>query len=93
MEDFFMAIYKCAVCGAIFDEEKEGKKFSELDCCPVCKQPVSKFEKIADESPKEAETDPLLSGKDSPRERALTERWGRKCLCRAGTISSSLARS
>lgn len=67
MEDFFMAIYKCAVCGAIFDEEKEGKKFSELDCCPVCKQPVSKFEKIADESPKEAETDPLLSGKDSPQ--------------------------
>ncbi len=62
-----MAIYKCAVCGAIFDEEKEGKKFSELDCCPVCKQPVSKFEKIADESPKEAETDPLLSGKDSPQ--------------------------
>lgn len=62
-----MAIYKCAVCGAIFDEEKEGKKFSELDCCPVCKQPVSKFEKIADESPKEAETDPLLSRKDSPQ--------------------------
>lgn len=65
MEDFFMAIYKCAVCGAIFDEEKEGKKFSELDCCPVCKQPVSRFEKIADESPQEEETDPLLSGKDS----------------------------
>lgn len=65
MEDFFMAIYKCAVCGAIFDEEKEGKKLSELDCCPVCKQPVSRFEKIADESPQEEETDPLLSGKDS----------------------------
>ncbi len=51
-----MAIYKCAVCGAVFDEEKEGKKLSELDCCPVCKQPVSKFEKIADEASQEAQT-------------------------------------
>ena len=44
-----MAIYKCSICGAIFDEEKEGKKFSELDCCPVCKQPPSKFEKISED--------------------------------------------
>ena len=43
-----MAVYKCSVCGAIFDEEKEGKSISELDACPVCKQSVSKFEKIAD---------------------------------------------
>ena len=48
-----MAIYKCAVCGAVFDEDKEGKKLSELDCCPVCKQPVSKFEKVGDETPQE----------------------------------------
>ncbi len=38
-----MAIYKCSVCGKIFDEEKEGQKLSDLDACPVCKQPVSKF--------------------------------------------------
>lgn len=44
-----MAVYKCSICGAVFDEEKEGKKFSELDCCPVCKQPLSKFEKISDD--------------------------------------------
>lgn len=41
-----MAVYKCSICGFIFDEEKEGKSFSELKECPVCKQPVSKFEKI-----------------------------------------------
>lgn len=45
-----MAVYKCSICGAIFDEEKEGKKFSELECCPVCKQPPSKFEKISDDA-------------------------------------------
>ena len=38
-----MAKYRCSVCGAIFDEEKEGKPLSRLDACPVCKQPVSNF--------------------------------------------------
>lgn len=41
-----MAIYKCSICGKIFDEEKEGKKFSELTDCPVCHQPLSVFEQI-----------------------------------------------
>ena len=36
-----MAIYKCKICGAIYDEEKEGKPISAITCCPVCKQPVS----------------------------------------------------
>ena len=36
-----MAIYKCRICGAIYDEEKEGKPLSALDGCPVCKMAVS----------------------------------------------------
>lgn len=44
-----MAIYKCSICGAVYDEEKEGKPFSELDACPVCKQPLSCFQMIAEE--------------------------------------------
>ncbi len=36
-----MAIYQCDICGAVYDEEKEGKPISELTCCPICKQPVS----------------------------------------------------
>lgn len=44
-----MAIYKCSVCGAIYDEEKEGKPLSALECCPVCKQPVSCFQAVPDE--------------------------------------------
>lgn len=44
-----MAIYKCSVCGAIYDEEKEGKPISGLECCPVCKQPVSCFQAVPDE--------------------------------------------
>ena len=44
-----MAVYKCTICGMIFDEEKEGRKLSELDCCPICKQPISKFELVSGE--------------------------------------------
>ena len=46
-----MAKYKCSVCGHIYDEEKEGRPFSELTECPVCKQPVSEFQKIEDNAP------------------------------------------
>lgn len=37
-------VYKCSICGYVYDEEKEGKPFSELTECPVCKQPPEKFE-------------------------------------------------
>ena len=42
-------VYKCSICGYIYDEEKEGKPFSELTKCPLCKQPVDKFEPVASE--------------------------------------------
>lgn len=38
--------FKCSVCGFIYDEEKEGKPFGELDACPVCRQPSAVFEKL-----------------------------------------------
>ena len=43
-----MAKYKCAVCGYVYDEEKEKVPFSELTACPACFQPVGYFEKIDD---------------------------------------------
>lgn len=48
-----MAVYKCSVCGYIFDEEKEGRSFAELKQCPVCKQPRDVFVKIGDEHTEE----------------------------------------
>src|SRR5574344_471502 len=39
-------IYQCGVCGYIYDEEKEGKLFSELKECPICKQSVNNFKLI-----------------------------------------------
>ena len=45
-----MARYKCKVCGFIFDEEEAGKKITEIDVCPFCKQPAAYvFEKIKEE--------------------------------------------
>lgn len=58
-----MAIYKCSICGKIFDEEKEGKKFSELADCPVCHQPLSVFVRIDEEpSEKAAPAAPAAAG-------------------------------
>lgn len=39
-------VYKCSICGYVFDEEKEGRKFSELTECPICKQPPEKFKAL-----------------------------------------------
>ena len=51
-------VYKCTICGYVYDEEKEGKPFSELDVCPICKQPPEKFEAVGatkDSAPKKEE--------------------------------------
>ena len=43
-----MAVYRCSICGAIYDEEKEGKPVSELSGCPVCRQPVERMIRVED---------------------------------------------
>ena len=42
-------VYKCSICGYEYDEEKEGKPFSELTECPICKQPPEKFKALGGE--------------------------------------------
>lgn len=49
-------VYKCSVCGYVFDEEAEGKSFVELKECPMCKQPVEKFEILSAEKENQADT-------------------------------------
>lgn len=41
--------YKCSVCGKIFDEEESGIELNSLKQCPICKQPISKFEPMEEE--------------------------------------------
>ena len=50
-----MPKFRCTVCNYIYDEEKEGKKFSELPpnwVCPICSAPKSAFEEIGVEENK-----------------------------------------
>ncbi len=30
------SVYKCRLCGYVYDEAKEGKPFTTLQHCPVC---------------------------------------------------------
>ncbi len=46
-----MEKYKCTICGYIYDEEKEGVKFSDLPedwVCPLCGVGKEMFEKVED---------------------------------------------
>ena len=46
-----MAIYKCAVCDMLYDENQEELKFQALDdewLCPVCGAPKSFFQPVAE---------------------------------------------
>jgi thiamine pyrophosphate-dependent acetolactate synthase large subunit-like protein/rubredoxin len=48
-----MAKYRCTVCNYVYDEVKEGKKFSELPkewVCPVCGAPQSVFVLLAEKT-------------------------------------------
>lgn len=56
-------VYKCSVCGYVYDEEKEGKPFSELTECPMCKQPPEKFNALETEKPAAACSEP--AGRES----------------------------
>jgi rubredoxin len=43
-------MYKCTVCGYVYDEEKEGKPFAELPDdwkCPVCGSGKDAFEAVS----------------------------------------------
>lgn len=56
-----MAVYKCSVCGYIFDEEKEGKSFDSIEVCPVCGQPRDVFEKLEEGEGDDTEEKEVIS--------------------------------
>ena len=58
-----MAVYKCTVCGYIYDESVEGLPFDTLDGCPVCRVPRDRFEKISDDA---APAAPAATGEAQP---------------------------
>ena len=55
-----MAVYRCSICGELYDEEREGVPFSELPDdwrCPLCRSPKSAFVRVGEEAPAEKVTE------------------------------------
>ncbi len=55
-----MAKYRCIVCNYVYDEDKEGKKFTDLPkewVCPICGAPIASFVLLTEktESPEKKE--------------------------------------
>ncbi len=54
-----MAVYKCSVCGEIYDDDEEPVKFEDLPddwVCPLCHSPKSAFVRVdAEQEPAKAE--------------------------------------
>ncbi|MCQ5129324.1 glutamate synthase-related protein [Butyricicoccus faecihominis] len=44
-----MAVYRCKICGYVYDEEKMGKPFATLSECPRCEQAIGNFELVEGE--------------------------------------------
>lgn len=44
-----MAVYRCRICGAIYDEEATGVPVDQVAECPVCRHPAN-YEKISEDA-------------------------------------------
>ena len=42
--------YVCQICGYVYDEEKEGRPFQDLEKCPLCQQPASNLKPVNEEN-------------------------------------------
>ena len=63
--------YKCLMCGEIYDEVKEGKKFSDLPddwVCPICGAPKSLFKPIEEPASTQSATSDSLDSSASEAE-------------------------
>jgi len=40
------SVYRCRLCGYVYDESKEGKPFSSIDHCPKCGAVQLTFEQL-----------------------------------------------
>lgn len=64
-----MAVFKCRICGFIYDEEKEGIPVSALKECPVCRQSPDNLELVEGdqkaEAPQAAENGEKAEGEEA----------------------------
>lgn len=66
-----MAVYKCLICGHIYDEEKEGILFNDLPdnwVCPTCTAPKSMFRKVEEKQTDNKQVSKKESDKETEQE-------------------------
>lgn len=66
-----MAVYKCKICGEIYDEAIEPVKFDDLPddwVCPLCKSPKSAFYRIDQPEDKRDEPSPIVPKKTTVKD-------------------------
>ncbi len=54
-----MAVYRCTICGEIYDDDEEPVKFEDLPedwVCPLCRSPKSAFVRVDKENAEASET-------------------------------------
>jgi pyruvate oxidase/acetolactate synthase-1/2/3 large subunit len=64
VEAQFLARYRCAVCNYVYDEAKEGRKFSDLPkewVCPICGAPKSAFVLLSEQVVEEKKAEHTVS--------------------------------
>lgn len=79
-----MAIYKCSICGYIYDEEKENVKFEDLPdtwTCPECTVPKTLFELTESSDEKKDEFDTkFVNAIKIYKENVAIQRDEQKCI-------------
>ena len=68
-----MAVFKCKICGYLYDEEKMGKPLSAMSECPRCEQPASNFELVSGEAMPAPEAEKTPETLDYPVAHARTD--------------------
>jgi len=61
-----MAVYKCKICGEIYDDDEEPVKFEDLPedwRCPLCNSPKSAFVRVDDGTPAPEKEEPQQTSK------------------------------
>ena len=71
-----MKKYRCTICGYIYDEAKEGVKFSDLPDdwkCPLCGAPKNLFEEVVEEPTKVEEVVSIAENENNETDEDLRE--------------------
>ena len=71
-----MKKYRCTICGYIYDEAKEGVKFTDLPDdwkCPLCGAPKNFFEEVVEETTTDEVQEEIIPSKIAEESADLRE--------------------